>query len=127
MLLFNLGINILLIPRISFYGSAVAAVFSNLIMAVLYYHYSQKLYHISFEIKKVVLMFFVGFVLFGISLLTNYINIYIGMIIKLFLLFLFPLILYLFNFYEAIEIESLKGFYKKWKNPKNWKRNLIKK
>ncbi len=126
MVLFNLGINILLIPKISFYGSAVSAVFSNFIMAVLFYHYSQKLYYIPFEIKKVVLMFVVGFVLFGISLLTSYINIYIGMIIKLFLLFSFPFILYLFNFYEAIEIASIKGFYKKWKNPKNWKNNLIK-
>ena len=120
----NLGINVLLIPLIGMYGSAVAAVISNLGMMLLFYHYSQKLYNIPFEIKKVFIMFAVGFILFGISTLSNYLNIYFGVILKFLLFISFPFVLYLLKFYEPIEVASIRNFYRKWKNPRNWKKNL---
>lgn len=120
----NMGINIVLIPQIGMYGSAVAAVISNLSMMLLFYHYSQKLYHIPFEIKKIYKLFAVGFALYGISTLSNYFNLYIGMIIKFIMLLSFPFILYLLKFYEPIEIVSIQNFYRKWRNPKSWKKNL---
>jgi hypothetical protein len=36
----------------------------------------------------------------------------------------FPFILYLFNFYEPIELQSIRGFIVKWSDLKNFKSNL---
>lgn len=124
LVLVNFGINILLIPKIGMYGPAIAAVISNLCMALLFYHYSQKLYNIPFEIVKIIKLFIVGFILYGISILIGNLNIYLSISIKLLLIISFPFLLYIIRFYEPIEIESIRRFYKKWSNIKKWKDNL---
>lgn len=120
----NFGINILLIPHIGMYGPAIAAVISNLCMVLLFYRYSQKLYNIPFEIIKVIKIFIVGLSLYGLSILTNNLNLYISIGIKLLILFAFPFVLYIIRFYEPIEIERIQGFVKKWGNIRNWKQKL---
>lgn len=122
----NFSINIILIPRIGIYGPAIAAVVSNLCMSLVFYHYSQKLYRIPFEIGKIIKIFIVGFILFGLSVLLGIENIYINIAIKAILFISFPFLLYILQFYEQIEIESIKGFIRKWRNIKNWNTNLKK-
>ncbi|MDA3780918.1 MAG: polysaccharide biosynthesis C-terminal domain-containing protein, partial [Bacteroidales bacterium] len=123
----NIVLNIIFIPLMGIIGAALATLLSQIGYFILVYFFAQKYYFIPYELKKVFLVLFVGIILFCLSKLTVVFNIYIAASIKLVLLFTFPFILYLFNFYEAVEIASIKGFYKKWKNSKNWKSNLFKK
>jgi len=46
------------------------------------------------------------------------------MIIKTLCLVSFPFILYLFNFYEPIELQVIRGFITKWSKIKDLKTNL---
>jgi hypothetical protein len=69
-------------------------------------------------------MFFCGAVLSFSSLLVNDMDLLPRMIIKTVLLVSFPFILYLFNFYEPVELQSIKGFITKWSKIKNLKSNL---
>ena len=45
-------------------------------------------------------------------------------LIKIALLISFPFILYVFNFYEKIELEKLQGFFTKWRDLKNIGKNI---
>ena len=46
------------------------------------------------------------------------------LIFKASLIIAFPILLYFFSFYEQVELDKLKGAWDKWKNPKNWNKNL---
>ena len=59
-----------------------------------------------------------------ISLFLININTYIAILLKILLLLLFPLILYFLNFFEQVELDRVNGFLKKWKNPKQWRKNI---
>jgi hypothetical protein len=58
------------------------------------------------------------------SLVVNGMDLLPRMIIKTVLLVSYPFILYLFNFYEPIELQSIRGFISKWSKIKNIKSNL---
>lgn len=122
----NFTLNLLLIPKFGIYGAAIATIISWIIMSTAFYKYSFKFYKVKYEIQKIVLLILIGAGLYMFSLLFIQFNFYIKILLKLLLIVSFPLILRIFNFYEKIELERLKGFFKKWKNSKFWKRNLLK-
>ena len=62
--------------------------------------------------------------LFVVSFFSNDFSWWLRVPIKLVLIALFPLILYWFGFYEAIELNRLQGFWVKWRNPATWAKNL---
>ena len=37
---------------------------------------------------------------------------------------MYPFILYLFNFYDKIELENIRDMWFSWKNPAHWKSNI---
>lgn len=122
--LFNLALSFLFIPKWHYYGAAYATLVSEIVFFCLTYVYAQRYYKIPYELTKIFKMIALA-VLF--SIIASYINdltLLWRMLIKTTLLVSFPFILALFNFYEPIEIERLKGAYQKWKYPSNWKRNL---
>lgn len=120
----NFGLNYTLIPMLGIIGAAVSNVVAQLIFFVIIHYAAQKYYPIPYELSKIGLMLFVAFVLYGLTLLVDPLSYWLKIPIKLILLLSFPVILYFFNFYEAIELERLNGFWKKWKNPLNWKENI---
>lgn len=69
-------------------------------------------------------MFLCGAALSFSSLLINGMDLLPRMFIKTVCLVSFPFILYLFNFYEPVELQSIRGFINKWSNIKNLKSNL---
>lgn len=125
--LFSFGLSIFLIPRLGYYGAAISAVLSNLLLAILLYKYSQKFYAIPFEVKKIFLMFITGGTIYALSWLTINMNIIGAIAIKFLLLLLFPVLLYVFKFYDMQELLALRGFARKWKNPGKWKSNISRK
>ncbi|MCF8388157.1 MAG: polysaccharide biosynthesis C-terminal domain-containing protein [Bacteroidales bacterium] len=122
--LFNIGLNFFLVPILGIYGAALSTLISTALMLGLFYNFSQKFYTINYEKKRLLKILLAGSSLFALSLLTENLNIWIGAMIKIFLLGLFPIILWFIKFFEPVEIERIKGAWMKWKNPLHWKTNL---
>jgi len=69
-------------------------------------------------------MLFTGAALSFSSLLINGMDLLPRMLIKTICLASFPFILYLFNFYEPVELQAIRGFISKWSKVRNLKYNL---
>ena len=104
----NIGLNFVLIPRLGIWGAALTTVISSLLISVISYYVSQKFYPVKYEIGKMGMVLLVGIGLFLISGLFFDINIYIGIGIKLLLCIAFPILLYVFKFYEKTELDKMK-------------------
>lgn len=122
----NILLNMLLIPAWSFYGAAIAATISQMAFFAAVYFYAQKNYPIPYELKKVFLMIIIGIGLFAGSLVVNSWPLVLRLTVKLLLIASFPYILYGLHFYESIELERMGQFWNKWRNPLNWRKNLLK-
>lgn len=123
-MLVNLGMNFLLVPLMGIIGAAVANVFSQVLFFIIIYRLAQKNFTIPYELVKIFKMLAVAIVLFGLSYLSSPLSIWLKVPLKCLLIVSFPYLLYLLNFYEPVELERLRGFWEKWKNPAQWKENL---
>ena len=122
----NILLNVLFIPRWDFYGAAAATTSSQFFYFVMVFRYAQKHYRIPYETKKITLMTLIGVLLTLAGLLLNPLHVLPRVILKLLLILSFPVILYFLKFYEAIELERISQFWKKWRNPRAWPKNLHK-
>ena len=120
----NLVLNMILIPVWEIKGAAAATFISQIFYWFSCYYYAQKAFFIPYETRKLVMLFITGSILTFSSLLINGMNLAPRLIIKAALVIGFPFILYLFNFYDKVEIDSIKGFISKWSNLKNFRSNL---
>jgi O-antigen/teichoic acid export membrane protein len=120
----SLVLNFLLIPVWDITGAAVATLISQFLYWYACYYYSQKVFYVPYEIRKITVLLVVGAVLSFPGLVLNGLDLLPRMIIKTICLISFPFILYLFNFYEPIELQSIKGFINKWSKIRNIKSNL---
>ncbi len=121
---FSFLINWLIIPKYGSMGAAVSFVISQFSYLLLMMFFAQKHYRINYEIIKLVKMIVVGIVLFFISQLLSGFPLMARLILKLLLIIVFPILLYFLNFYEQVELNSLKSFWIKWKNPFKIKSNI---
>lgn len=105
--LLNIILNIILIPRWQSIGAAVALLISQIIFFLLVLKYSQRFYPIPFELKKIMKMIIVGLTIIFSAFLINDFQLAVRILLKLLLILTFPFILYLWNFYENIELQRL--------------------
>jgi O-antigen/teichoic acid export membrane protein len=120
----NLLLNILLIPLWGIIGAAVSTLLAQLIYWYITYYFSQKNFYIPYENKKIFLLLIVGTVISCSSLIINDYSLIIRLLLKTSCIISFPFLLYLFNFYEPVEIKSIKGFIVKWSNIRKFGVNL---
>jgi O-antigen/teichoic acid export membrane protein len=120
----SLGLNLLLIPLWSITGSAIATLLSQFIYWYACYYYSQKVFYVPYEIRKIALMFITGTILSFSCLFLNSMDLLPRMALKIICVVSFPFILYLFNFYEPVELQAIRGFFTKWAKIRNLKSNL---
>lgn len=104
----NLGLNLLMIPRYQANGAALATMLTQLIFLLTTYFIAQKHYKVPYEVKKLLMIISTGILFIILGFATNGLALYLRLIIKSLLCFAFPLVLYLFNFYEKIELERIK-------------------
>lgn len=122
--LLSLGLNILFIPLWDITGAAMATLLSQIVYWLTCYYFSQKAFFIPYENRKIAILLIVGAGLSFLSLKFNAMNLLPRLTLKTICLISFPLILYFAGFYEKVEIESIKGFIKKWSNISKLKDNL---
>lgn len=121
----NLALNIVLIPLWDIKGAAMATLASQILYWAACYYFAQKAYHIPYELNKLLLLLLIGTLLSVSGLLFTRMDFLPRFAFKSVLIISFPFILYIFNFYEKVEIESITGFIKKWSKIRNLKQNLL--
>jgi len=109
-------INTIFIQFWGFIGTAFAMMVTAFSRASLTYIFSRKFFQVPWEFRKILLMFIIGIILYFITLLFNDYQLVNRIMSKGFILLTFPIILYFFNFYEQIEIETIKRISLKYLN-----------
>ncbi|MDX9777910.1 MAG: flippase [bacterium] len=122
--LVNIGLNILLIPRMGGIGAAIATAITQLMMLVTYFILNKRIVDFDFETGKIVLLFTFGAFFVFIGMQTTDLPLWFSIPAKLLLVAVFPVILKLFGFYEDIELLRIRQSWKKWRNPLRWKEHL---
>jgi O-antigen/teichoic acid export membrane protein len=122
----NIFLNVLFIPRWDFHGAAAATTLSQLFYFAMVFRFAQKHYPIPYETKKIAGMTLLGIGLTLAGLMLNPMPILPRIVLKLLLILSFPFVLYPFHFYEPIELERISEFWRKWRNPLSWPKNLRK-
>lgn len=122
--LMSLVLNILLIPVWDITGAALATISSQFIYWFACYYFSQKVFYVPYEIRKILTLLTIGAVLSFSGLFLNGMELLPRLIIKTFLVLSYPFILYLFKFYEPVELQSIRGFINKWSKIRNLRSNL---
>lgn len=106
----NFVLNFILIPKFGIYGAASATVVSWLLMSTAFYKYSFRFYKVRYEQRNIFLLISIGIGFYLLSLLFQNTAFYLRIILKSFLIIAFPVILWVFRFYEKAEIDVLKKF-----------------
>jgi O-antigen/teichoic acid export membrane protein len=112
----NLILNNILIRLMGIQGAALSKTLSMLVFFALTLYYSQKVYPIPYELKRIALMLTIAAAIYGISLLINPLNVIPRLAIKSLLVASFPFLLYVFKFYETVELDRIRGGWDKWRN-----------
>jgi O-antigen/teichoic acid export membrane protein len=120
----NIALNLLLIPKWNITGAAVATALTQFVYWSLNYSFSQKEYFIPYEQSKVAMIFITGALISFLGLLVNDMGLMARLFIKSAAIISFPFLLYLFRFYEPVELEYIKGFANKWSKIGNLRQNL---
>jgi len=120
----SFALNMLLIPIWSITGSAVATLLSQFIYWLACYYFSQKVYFIPYEMRKIIVLLVTGSVLSFSALFINGMDLLPRLLIKTGCLISFPFILFIFNFYEPVELQAIRGFVSKWSKIKNFRSNV---
>jgi O-antigen/teichoic acid export membrane protein len=120
----NLLLNILLIPIWNAMGAALATLISQCFYWSVMHFVAQKAYYIPFENRKILMIFLAGSILSFAGLLLNEMDLVPRLLIKLSCLAAFPAVLYLFNFYEPVELKAIRGFINKWSDLRRMGENI---
>jgi O-antigen/teichoic acid export membrane protein len=120
----SIALNILLITVWDITGAAVATLLSQFVYWLVCYYFSQKAFFVPYEIRKIIVLFLTGAAISFSCMLINGMDLFPRLIIKAGCFISFPFILYLFNFYETIELQAISGFIRKWSKLKDLKTNL---
>lgn len=117
--IFNLGINMLLVPVWGIFGAASSSLVSQLVFFIILYLYAQKYYPIPYRLDKIGLIIISGIILFIAGSFVNDRELGIRIAVKITALVLFPLILFIFRVIDKAEIDmalslgkTIKDFFK---------------
>lgn len=108
----NTALNFLLIPVYDIYGAAIATMLTYLLMSLIIFYYSQKIYYIKYEWNKIIKITFILFLVFiaGYYFINNLIiNQAVSLSINIILI---GLSLILLNSLKIIDIKKLSYLFK---------------
>ena len=109
----SLLMNFILIPIISYWGSAIAIVIGYLVGASNMYLHQQKIYPIHYEWRRVWIIIFSTAVVFFLGKeITLGLEMRLAFLLRTIMLFLYVLILYMLRFFNAFELNQIKNILK---------------
>jgi O-antigen/teichoic acid export membrane protein len=113
----NILLNLAMIPYWSSNGAALATAVTQLMVSVFLYQKIKRVSLIKYETRKMAMTFILASVITLIAVYCNQLNLGFRLLIKSVLIVSFFGTLWLSGYFDAKEIEILKGFWAKWKNP----------
>jgi O-antigen/teichoic acid export membrane protein len=119
--LLNIGLNLVLITLCGTLGAAMATLFSQAAYFFLMLYFARRFYPVPYELWKIFIAIGLGALCCAIAYGIREWSLAWRISAKCLMLVAYPLILYVFRFYDKKELQALRGFWKKWKNPKQWK------
>ncbi|MCX6827528.1 MAG: oligosaccharide flippase family protein [candidate division Zixibacteria bacterium] len=108
----NLVLNFILIKRYSIWGAAVAALICFIFKSGMTYYFSNRLYKIHMEWRRVAMLFATAFALFFAAFSIETGSIWLNLAVKGAIGLSFPCILYLVRFFTDEEIKRIKHIVK---------------
>jgi O-antigen/teichoic acid export membrane protein len=120
----NVLLNIWLIPQLEIIAAPISMIVSLMLMIFLTYYFAQKEFFIPYETRKIIILILIGVGYYFIGSQLIDFSFLVDIFLKFCLLLLFPFLLYVTNFFEAVELQKIKGSWKKWNNPKKWLQNF---
>jgi O-antigen/teichoic acid export membrane protein len=123
--LFNIGLNFILTPILGMFGASLSSLIAQACFFIVMYKIAQKHYPIPYEIRKIVTLLILGTVLLVFSYIPDEWSPVVRISIKSVVFISFPFLLYIFKFYEEIELVRMKEMFDKWKNPGEWHKNIV--
>lgn len=124
--LLNIVLNFIFIPIYGFIAAAYTTLISFIFLFLISDRISDRYYHIPFEYRKLGKIIVVGCLLYFLAVVIPIKIFFLSILYKFIFLLAFPFVLYLLNFYERVEVQSILGFIRKWKNFREWKNFIIK-
>ena len=103
----NVGLNLWLVPIYGYMASAWATFIAYLIMLYLVWNFSQRFYKLKYEYKRIGLAVIAATIPFIISLIVPVKSLWCSFAIKICLFASFPLLLYIFKFFNQNEKEKI--------------------
>jgi O-antigen/teichoic acid export membrane protein len=104
----NIGLNFLLIPRFAAMGAAWATALSFLLMAVLAYVFSQRAYHIPYELTKVLVPLGAAIIAYCSSTFISVGSMPVAILLKGFVLVGFVLLILVSGYLDKSETSRLR-------------------
>ncbi|MFH1045735.1 MAG: oligosaccharide flippase family protein [Candidatus Omnitrophota bacterium] len=109
----NVGLNILLIPRLGMMGAALATLATYLLVAGGTYFASQKIYFIPYEFDRILKSLFITLLVYFLSLLIRSESLAYALSLKFALMIvMYPALLYLTKFFKQEELAKLRALTK---------------
>jgi O-antigen/teichoic acid export membrane protein len=105
--LINISSLFILVPLFGIYGAGFALVLTTSVEMTLTYIFSQRLYRIDFEYKRLIKIIVVTLIIYFASTLISTNSLWERFFIKICMIFLFPLLLAFLNFYKSDEKEKI--------------------
>jgi hypothetical protein len=90
-------------------GAASSTIISYIIIMIMLIVYCSRLMVVSFEWVRIIKIILVTAIIFCIGYFINIENIVASIFFKLFIIILYPFLLYLTKFFKSSEIERFKG------------------
>jgi O-antigen/teichoic acid export membrane protein len=113
---FNLVINMLLVPVWGIYGAAFSSLISQFIFFCMLYFYAQKYYPIPYRLDKAGMIIISGVILFLLGSQVNNETLGIRVIVKALALIVFPVLLFVFKIIDRSEIDMASSLLKSIRN-----------
>ncbi len=110
----NVICNFIFIPHFGIYGASFVNLGSFMVLCIAIYFFSKKNYFFEYEWYKIFLMMFTYAVLAVPFFWFSFDNRTVEIILKIMAVIIFPFILYIFRFYEPVEIKAFRGFINKY-------------
>lgn len=120
----NLALNIVFIPLWDITGAALATLLAQFFYWLGCYIFAQRVFYVPYEMKKLLILLFTGTFFSFSSLFLNHLDLALRLPLKFIMVILFPFVIYIFRFYDKVELDAVRGFIKKWSVPGNLKNNL---
>ena len=126
----NIVLLALLIPLYGNQGAALSKMISMMAFFGLTYYFAQKEFAIPYEMGRIAMLLVTGAIIYLVSMLFNTWETVPRTAVKTLLIISYPFVLYVFRFYEPVELIMIRSGWDKWKNPKaitdNFKRLFTK-